>query len=195
MYTCMYLLIFANTGLFKISILWLIIWYWLYFKRKEPTHKSVFDGTCYLYDFNWTCCLFSFIAILLLLLEERGFTEAIFYCFTVWSLCSVLIASYISTKHMHLDAMKKWYKLSKSLAIWFPCLQSIIMESLDIQKWEIKRLIKKDFSRGTLSHMSEFFPSFFPTSLQRYTYRVLQTIQMKLKLLYVWAEPAVLGRN
>ena len=70
-------------------------------------------------------------------------------------------ASYISTKHMHLDAMKKWYKLSKSLAIWFPCLQSIIMESLDIQKWEIKRLIKKDFSRGTLSHMSEFFPSFF----------------------------------
>ena len=104
-------------------------------------------------------------------------------------------ASYISTKHMHLDAMKKWYKLSKSLAIWFPCLQSIIMESLDIQKWEIKRLIKKDFSRGTLSHMSEFFPSFFSTSLQRYTYRVLQTIQMKLKLLYVWAEPAVLGRN
>ena len=27
---------------------------------------------------------------------------------------------------------------------------------------------------------------------QRYTYRELQTIQMKLKLLYVWAEPAVL---
>ena len=127
--------------------------------------------------------------------SRGGFTEAIFYCFTVWSLCSVLIASYISTKHMHLDAMKKWYKLSKSLAIWFPCLQSIIMESLDIQKWEIKRLIKKDLSHGTLSHMSEFFPSFFSTSLQRYTYRVLQTIQMKRKLLYVWAEPAVLGRN
>ena len=29
---------------------------------------------------------------------------------------------------------------------------------------------------------------------QRYTYRVLQTIQMKLILLYVWAEQAVLGR-
>ena len=43
----------------------------------------------------------------------------------------------------------KWYKLSKSLAIWFPCLQSIILGSLDIQKWEIKRLIKKDFSQGT----------------------------------------------
>ena len=28
---------------------------------------------------------------------------------------------------------------------------------------------------------------------QRYTYRVLQTIQMKLILLCVWAEPAVLG--
>ena len=30
-------------------------------------------------------------------------------------------------------------------------------------------------------------------SNQRYTYRVLQTIQMKLILLCVWAEPAVLG--
>ena len=29
---------------------------------------------------------------------------------------------------------------------------------------------------------------------QRYTYRVLQTIQMKLILLWVWAERAVLGR-
>ena len=28
---------------------------------------------------------------------------------------------------------------------------------------------------------------------QRYTYRVLQTIHMKLILLCVWAEPAVLG--
>ena len=32
-------------------------------------------------------------------------------------------------------------------------------------------------------------------SVQRYTYRVLQTIQMKPILLYVWAEPAVLGRT
>ena len=30
-------------------------------------------------------------------------------------------------------------------------------------------------------------------TIQRYTYRVLQTIQMRLKLLYVWAELAVLG--
>ena len=29
---------------------------------------------------------------------------------------------------------------------------------------------------------------------QRYTYRVLQPIQMKLILLWVWAELAVLGR-
>ena len=33
----------------------------------------------------------------------------------------------------------------------------------------------------------------FPTAHQRYTYRVLQTIQMKLIFLCVWAEPAVLG--
>ena len=30
---------------------------------------------------------------------------------------------------------------------------------------------------------------------QRYTYRVLQTIQMKLILLWVWAERVVLGRT
>ena len=113
------------------------------------TNLFLMAHAIYMIFFNWTCCLFSFIAILLLLLEERGITEAIFYCFTVWSLCSVLIASSTFPKHMHLDAMKKWYKLSKSLAIWFPCLQSIIMESLDIQKWEIKRLIKKDFSLET----------------------------------------------
>ena len=29
--------------------------------------------------------------------------------------------------------------------------------------------------------------------IQRYTYRVLQTIQMKLILLCVWAEEAILG--
>ena len=34
--------------------------------------------------------------------------------------------------------------------------------------------------------------SFFASN-QRYTYRVLQTIQMKHILLCVWAEPAVLG--
>ena len=34
----------------------------------------------------------------------------------------------------------------------------------------------------------------FWTSNQRYTYRVLQTIQMKLILLWVWAEQAILGR-
>ena len=33
----------------------------------------------------------------------------------------------------------------------------------------------------------------FSYLLQRYTYRVLQTIQIELILLCVWAEPAVLG--
>ena len=33
----------------------------------------------------------------------------------------------------------------------------------------------------------------FAYASQRYTYRVLKTIQMKLILLCVWAEPAVLG--
>ena len=34
-----------------------------------------------------------------------------------------------------------------------------------------------------------------PSGVQRYTYRVLQTIQMKLILLCVWPEPAVLGSS
>ena len=38
------------------------------------------------------------------------------------------------------------------------------------------------------------FSNRFSTLFQRYTYRVLQTIQMKLILLWVWAERAVLGR-
>jgi hypothetical protein len=33
----------------------------------------------------------------------------------------------------------------------------------------------------------------FPNPIQRYTYKVLQTIQMKLILLCIWAEWAVLG--
>ena len=33
-----------------------------------------------------------------------------------------------------------------------------------------------------------------PVIMQRYTYRVLQTIQLKLIILWVWAERAVLGR-
>ena len=38
-----------------------------------------------------------------------------------------------------------------------------------------------------------FFTEIVLTYCQRYTYRVLQTIQMKLILLCVWAELAVLG--
>ena len=37
------------------------------------------------------------------------------------------------------------------------------------------------------------FSERYLTGVQRYTYRVLQTIQMKLILLRVWAERAVLG--
>ena len=47
-----------------------------------------------------------------------------------------------------------------------------------------------DSSKRTLN----FANSQPSASNQRYTYRVLQTIQMKLILLWVWAERAVLGR-
>ena len=48
------------------------------------------------------------------------------------------------------------------------------------------------WSVGLLSYYFRGQRSLWMT--QRYTYRVLQTIQMKLILLWVWAEQAVLGR-
>jgi hypothetical protein len=61
--------------------------------------------------------------------------------------------------------------------------------------------MKKHYAKqfGDKSCQSNFgkrssdFGSLFLGSTQRYMYRVLQTIQMKLILLCVWAEPAVLG--
>ena len=44
---------------------------------------------------------------------------------------------------------------------------------------------------GCLLKKSQGFT--YPRKYQRYTYRVLQTIQMKLTLLCVWAERALLG--
>ena len=41
---------------------------------------------------------------------------------------------------------------------------------------------------------TRLFEKTFSIENQRYTYRVLQTIQMNLMLLWVWAEWAVLGR-
>ena len=34
----------------------------------------------------------------------------------------------------------------------------------------------------------------YPGPTQKYTYRVLQTIQMKLIFLWVWVEQAIMGR-
>ena len=45
--------------------------------------------------------------------------------------------------------------------------------------------IAQSFDQATISFRSG--------GIQKYTYRVLQTIQMKLILLCVWAEPAVFG--
>ena len=48
------------------------------------------------------------------------------------------------------------------------------------------------YSLKVSKFQNEFIKSSF---LQRYTYRVLQTIQLKLILLCVWAERAVLGSS
>ena len=64
----------------------------------------------------------------------------------------------------------------------------------------LRQLLKGDnYSRGETNRgntVPTFFvgPLSYAWSIQRYTYRVLQTIQMKLILLWVWAEGAVLGR-
>ena len=63
----------------------------------------------------------------------------------------------------------------------------------------LRQLLKGDnYSRGETNRgntVPTFFvgPLSYAWSIQRYTYIVLQTIQMKLILLNVWAEPAALG--
>ena len=65
--------------------------------------------------------------------------------------------------------------------------------------WNFENHFNKDtipfkmFGMGQ-EEMSRLTWSKILTILQRYTYRVLQTIQMNLVLLWVWAEWAVLGR-
>ena len=54
--------------------------------------------------------------------------------------------------------------------------------------------VKMQFRRAV--NQKTVHKNIFTTSypLQRFTYRVLQSIQLKLILLWVWAERAVLGR-
>ena len=54
-------------------------------------------------------------------------------------------------------------------------------------------LILADQSTLSKLGVADYAPHISACPTQRYTYRVLQTIQMKLKLLCVWTEPVVLG--
>ena len=62
------------------------------------------------------------------------------------------------------------------------------LQYMFVFKFQVRHTIL-DYRKVASSHAGFF------RLLQRYTYRVLQTIQMKLKLLYVWAEPAILGSS
>ena len=58
------------------------------------------------------------------------------------------------------------------------------------------RCMYENWLEGTTSSIFaevSYCPHQSPALTQRHTYRVLQTIQMKLTLLCVWAELAVLG--
>ena len=63
----------------------------------------------------------------------------------------------------------------------------------------LKLFIYTHLLRNTFLRTRHFLSTTFVLTphqyvIQRYIYRVLQTIQMKHILLCVWAEPAVLGR-
>jgi hypothetical protein len=62
--------------------------------------------------------------------------------------------------------------------------------------WAVGQYIMENFwNDGYSAKVSYFLGGFFrfPWTDQRYTlYRVLQTIQIKLIFLFVWAEPAIL---
>ena len=58
---------------------------------------------------------------------------------------------------------------------------------------DIGRVVNPTSIKGAHHITAPQLPPDFQAFLQRYTYRVLQTIQMKLILLCIWAERAVLG--
>ena len=61
-----------------------------------------------------------------------------------------------------------------------------------LPKWD-RSAQKVENSHSFFNVSYIWYKSLILSFLQRYTYRVLQTIQMKLIVLCVWAEPAVLG--
>ena len=71
---------------------------------------------------------------------------------------------------------------------------------LCVQSWRKKKHVQMNFSTSASQHKETFVEEkkndhgVFSSPNQRYTYRILQTIQMKPILLWVWAERAVLGR-
>ena len=67
-------------------------------------------------------------------------------------------------------------KLSSSSLTWFGTVK--VWNNQKVLMW--------------LSYPQTDEPNYWPWR-QRYTYRVLQTIKMKLILLFAWAEPAFLG--
>ena len=67
------------------------------------------------------------------------------------------------------------------------CKQRIYCKNIYLQN-------SKLFKDLVLSECLDHSDDYISETRQRYTYRVLQTIQMKLILLWVWAERAVLGR-
>ena len=88
--------------------------------------------------------------------------------------------------HLTQQAFLNWEEIIfKSFPVW-ACMYTELEK-----QWE-KYSLKKEW-RDLNDGMTQILPSAKLYLYQRYTYRVLQTIQKKVILLCVWAEPAVLG--
>ena len=68
----------------------------------------------------------------------------------------------------------------------------VILKTIKQKNFELEAAKKVELVSKELNHLAAILHVY--AGGQRYTYRVLQTISMKLILLWVWAERAVLGR-
>ena len=89
-----------------------------------------------------------------------------------WAILRNEMAWYLSTDPLH------YLFLFKVFSQWKPFLQSLFY-------FYVSCMRPMSLQYANIRHFKKFD--------QRYTYWVLQTFQMKLILLCVWAEPAVLG--
>ena len=129
----------------------------------------------------------------------------LFYWLIKILLCSLGIRQKIFSVHKVRWLVKLLLKLTKVCLIKMlnrleeikpPCIcVRLVFSDASIFKWDSIQNGSKKFMNSFLQFalLVVYNIQLQASSRQRYTYRVLQTNQMELILLCVWAEPAVLG--